>query len=68
MHAFVMKNSVGIMINADVNVENWLIKVVVIMDLIGIQACVRVSVMNHVMLVNTLIMWIVNAERGLLVN
>ena len=35
MQAFVIINSVGIMINVDVNVKNRLIKVYVIKDMLG---------------------------------
>ena len=43
MQVFIMINNVGIMINADVNVKNWLTKVYVIKDLFGILATVNVS-------------------------
>ena len=45
MQVFVIINNVGIMINADVNVKNWLIK-----DFFGILAIV--NVINHMMLEN----------------
>ena len=47
-----------IMINADVNLKNWLTKECVIKDLFGNLA---IAVINHVMLENILIMKIVNA-------
>ena len=50
------------MINAGLNVENLLIKAGVMIGLFGILA--YVNVINRLMLVNTCIMWIVNAERG----
>ena len=50
------------MINAGLNVENLLIKAGVMIGLFGILA--YVNVINCLMLVNTCIMWIVNAERG----
>ena len=52
------------MINAGLNVENLLIKAGVMIGLFGILAYVNVNVINRLMLVNTCIMWIVNAERG----
>ena len=42
------------MINADVNVKNWLTKEYVIKDSFIIQVIVNVNVINHVMLDNTL--------------
>ena len=53
MQAFVMIDSVGIMINADVNAKNWLIKVDVMMGLYGILVRVNVNVLKHAVLVNT---------------
>ena len=38
--------------NVNVNVKNWLIKVVVIKDLFGILLIEKVNVINHVMLEN----------------
>ena len=52
MQVFVTINSVGIMINSDVNAKNWLTKVNVMMDLFGILVYVNVNVINHVMLNN----------------
>ena len=52
MQVFVILNNVGIMINADMNVKNWLTKVSVIKDLFGILVIVSVSVINYVMLGN----------------
>ena len=43
-------NKGGIKTNADVNAKNWLIRVVVIKDLFGIQEIVNVNVINQVML------------------
>ena len=59
MQVFVIINNVGIMINADVNVKNWLIKECVIKDFFGILAIV--NVINHMMLENIYIMKIVSA-------
>ena len=42
MHVFVMTNKVGIMINAEVNVKNWLIKKDVIKNLLRILVIVNV--------------------------
>ena len=51
MHAFVIINNVGMMINADVNAKNQLIKVYARKNLFRIQVIVSVKVINHVMLV-----------------
>ena len=50
---FALINNVEIKINADVNVNNWLTKKVVIKDLFGIQEVVNMTVINHVILDNT---------------
>ena len=49
---FVIINNVGIKINADVNVRNYLIKKCVMKDLFGILVIVSVNVGKHVMLAN----------------
>ena len=46
MQAFVIINSVRMMINASVNVKNWLIKVYVIEDIFGILVIVNVNVIK----------------------
>ena len=62
MKAFVIINSVGMMINVS---ENVLInKGYVIKDLFGIPVIVNANVINHVMLVNILIIKIVNVEKN----
>ena len=50
MQVFVITINVGIKINADANMKNWLIKAYVIKDLFGILVIVRVSVINHMIL------------------
>ena len=52
MQVSVIINSVGIMINADVNTKNWLTKEYVIKDLFGIRVIVNVSVINYAMFEN----------------
>ena len=52
MQAFVIINNIGIMINADVNIKNWLTKEYAIKDLFGILAIVNVNGINHVILEN----------------
>ena len=47
MQVFVIINNAGIMINAGVNVKNWLIKEFVINDLFGILVTVSMNVINH---------------------
>ena len=51
MRAFVIVSNVGMMINVDANVNNWLIKVCVVKDMLGILVVVSVNVINHAMLV-----------------
>ena len=50
MQLFLIINNVGIMINADVNVKNSLVKEYMIKDLLGILVTVNVIVMNYVIL------------------
>ena len=45
---FVIINNVGMMINADLNAKNRLIKVYVVKDLFGILVILSVNVINHV--------------------
>ena len=49
---FIITNNVGMMINADVNAKNSLIKVYRIKDLFGILIIVSVNVINPVILVS----------------
>ena len=63
MQEFVMIRNVGIMINADINANNWLTKEHEINDLFGILVIVNINVINHVMLENIEVMRIVNVER-----
>ena len=50
MQVFVIANTVGLMINEDVNAKNLLIKEYVLKDLFGILVIVIMNVINHVML------------------
>ena len=52
MQVFVIMNKDGIMINADVNAKDWLIKVYAIKDLFGILVIVSVNVINCVILMS----------------
>ena len=52
MRVFVIINNVGIMMNVDANVKNWLIKMYVIKDMLGIPVTVSVNVINHAMFVS----------------
>ena len=52
MQVFVIINNVERMINAGLNVKNWLIKVYMMKDLFGILVTVNVNVINRVMLEN----------------
>ena len=63
MQEFVMIRNVGIMINADINANNWLTKEHEINDLFGILVIVNINVINHVMLENIEVIKIVNVER-----
>ena len=47
IQAFVIINNVGMMINVDANVKNWLIKVYVIKDMLEILVIVSVNAINH---------------------
>ena len=68
MKVFVIINSVGIMINENLNENNWLKKVDAMMDLFGILVCVNVNVINDVILMNIWIMQIVNIDKKWLIN
>ena len=48
MQVFVITNNDGIVINADVNVNNWLTKEYVIKNSFGILIIVNVNVINYV--------------------
>ena len=58
-----MVNKDGVIINVDLNVKNWLIKVDVMMDLFGIPVYVNMNVISHKMLENIKIMQIANVEN-----
>ena len=47
MQVFRKLNNVGIMINAYVNAKNWLTKVNVVMDLLGILPYMNPNVIHH---------------------
>ena len=68
MQLFVIKNNVGIMINVDVNVKNYLIKVYVIKGIVGFLVIASVNVINHAILVSIQIMKIVNGEKNQQIN
>ena len=63
MQMFVIINRVGIIINADVNVNNWVIKANVMMGLFVILVNVNVNVINHAMQENIWIKRIVHVEK-----
>ena len=48
MQVFLIINNDGMKINAGGNVKNWLIKEVVIIDLLGILVVLNVNVINHI--------------------
>ena len=64
IEAFVITSNAGIVINADVDTNNCLIKADVIMVSFGILVYVNVNMINHVMLENILIVKIVNVEKS----
>ena len=63
MQVFGTVNKVWTMINAYMNVRNWLTKEYVIWDLFVILIIVNLNVINHVMLKNIKIMKIVSVEK-----
>ena len=68
MQLFVIIDNVGIMINVDANVKNWLIQVYAIKDMLRIQVIVNANVINHVMLASIQIKRIVNLEKSWQIN
>ena len=60
---FVIINSLGIKINADVNAKNQLIKDCMIKDLFRIVVIASVNVINHAMLESIQTMKIVTAKK-----
>ena len=52
MQVFVLINSAGMKINADVNVKNEFMREFLIKDLFGILVIVSGNVINHVMLMS----------------
>ena len=68
MQMLIIINNVGMMINVDANVKNWLIKVHAIKDMLGILVVVSVNVINHVMLASIWIMKTVSVEKGWQIN
>ena len=62
MQAFVKINNFGIMINAGLNLKNWLIKAYGIKDLFEILIVVSMNVTNHVILVIISTMKVVSAK------
>ena len=64
MQVFVTIKKGGIMINAEVNVKNGLVKEYVIKNLFVTLVTVNVNMINHVMLGNIQIMKIVSVEQG----
>ena len=68
MQAFVTLSKDGIMINAGVNVKNYLIKMYARKDLFGILVSVRVNVINHVILENIQTMKVASVEKNQLIN
>ena len=65
MQVPVIINSVGTMINADVNAKNWLTQEYVIKDLFRIRVILNVSVINYAILKSIETMKAVNVEKKL---
>ena len=63
-----MINNFGIMINVDVNANNWLTKVNVMMGLFGILIYGNVNVINNLILENIQLKQIVIVEENWLIN
>ena len=68
MQVFVTVKNVGIKINADVNVKNWLTNEYVTKDFFGILVFVNVNVNNLVMLENIWIIQNVSAGKSYLIS
>ena len=68
MQVFVLINSAGMKINADVNVKNEFMREFLIKDLFGILVIVSGNVINHVMLMSIQITKILSAEKNQLIN
>ena len=74
MQAFVIIKNVGIMINVDANVKNWLMKVYAIKDNPAILVITSVNVINYAMLMSIQIMktvsvgndWQINWQKNVL--
>ena len=64
MPVFVVLNDIGIKINADVNVKNYLTKEYVIKDLFRIPVIVTVNVINYIMFESIQIIKTVSVERN----
>ena len=63
-----MINNFGIMMNVDVNANNWLAKVNVMMGLFGILIYGNVNVINNLILENIQLKQIVIVEENWLIN
>ena len=63
-----MINNFGIMMNVDVNANNWLTKVNVMMGLFGILIYGNVNVINNLILENIQLKQIVIVEENWLIN
>ena len=68
MQMFVIINNAGMMINARVNVKNWLIKAYAIKDSFGIRVTASVNVINHAILVSIETMKVVSVGKNYLIN
>ena len=63
-----MINKFGIMMDVDVNANNWLTKVNVMMDLFGILIYGNVNVINNLILENIQLKQIAIVEENSLIN
>ena len=61
---FVIISNVGVVINAGVKANNWLIKTYAIMDLFGILVIVSANVISPVILVSIKTIKIESAKKG----
>ena len=66
MQVFGIRKNFGIMINGDVNANNWFTRLNVMMDLFGILVYVNTNVINYVMLENISITKNCNCRKKLI--
>ena len=68
MQVFVIINNVAMMINADGDIKNQLIKEIVMKDLFGILVIVNMNVKNYLILDSIQVMKVLSVEENWLTN